>query len=120
MGKQTENIGNTVNLIASSTKLNGDVVTESDIRIDGQLNGNLSTSGRLIVGVGGKIIGEVKCKAAEIEGVLEGKIQVTELLTLKSTSTYSGEVITGQLMIEPGSVFSGTCKMEKPIKAGSK
>lgn len=115
MAKQAENNFNTVNLIAASTKLTGDIITESDIRIDGMLKGNLSTSGRLIIGQSGSIIGEVSCKMAEIEGTVEGKITVAELLSLKATSTLNGEVATAQLMIEPGAVFSGNCKMEQTI-----
>lgn len=111
MAKLTENNPGAVNLIASSTKINGDIVTESDIRIDGALVGNISTTGRLIVGTKGTINGEINCKNAEIEGTTEGKISVQELLSLKSTATLKGEVTTGQLMIEPGAIFSGNCKM---------
>jgi cytoskeletal protein CcmA (bactofilin family) len=113
MAKQAENLLNTVNLIAASTKLTGDIITESDIRIDGMLKGNLTTSGRLIIGQSGSILGEVSCKMAEIEGTVDGKISVAELLSLKATSNLKGEVATAQLMIEPGAVFSGNCKMEQ-------
>ena len=120
MSKQVENNIGAVNLVASSTKIVGDIQTESDIRIDGSHKGNLTTSGRLIIGPNGNLNGEIICKTAEIEGVLEGKIQVKELLSLKSTSNLKGEVITGQLMIEPGAIFSGNCKMSKPAEGKSK
>ena len=120
MAKQADNNFNSVNLIASSTKLTGDINTETDIRIDGSLNGNLNTAGRLIVGSSGHITGEITCKTAEIEGNVDGKITVTELLTLKSTSNLKGEVTTGQLMIEPGAVFSGSCKMDRNTNSKTK
>lgn len=120
MSKQVENNVGVVNQIASSTKLVGDIQTDSDIRIDGSLKGNLSTSGRLIVGPSGTLNGEILCKSAEIEGNIEGKINVKELLSLKSTSNLKGEVTTGQLMIEPGAIFSGNCKMSNPAEGKSK
>lgn len=120
MAKQVEKNMTVVNIIAASTKLVGDISTESDIRIDGLLQGNLTTSGRLIVGISGQINGEVICNNAEIEGKTEGKITVSELLTLKSTSNINGEVITGQLKIEPGAIFSGNCKMNKAEMKKSK
>lgn len=120
MAKQVENNQNAVNLIAASTQLIGDINTSSDIRIDGELKGNLSSKGRLIIGPTGSIIGEIVCATAEIEGKIEGKIVVQELLSLKSTSTLHGEVNTKQLMIEPGAIFSGNCKMNSSASDKSK
>ena len=120
MAKLSDNTTGALNLIAPKTELVGDITTITDIRIDGILNGNLKTDGRLVVGVEGVIKGEVTCKSAEIEGNLEGEIEVFDLLTLKKTSSLSGTVTTGQLMIEPGAVFSGNCKMGSEAKKSSK
>ncbi len=113
MAKLVENNLGAVNLISSTTNVTGDIITESDIRIDGILLGNMNTKGRLLIGPNGKIEGDVQCKSAEIEGEIKGKILVEELLSLKSTALFSGDMVTGQLMIEPGAVFSGNCKMNK-------
>lgn len=120
MAKQTENIPGAVNLIASTTQVSGDIITNSDIRIDGELKGNLNTKGRLIVGKSGNLTGEIQCKTAEIEGTIDGKITVEELLSLKATSVLTGEVTTKQLMIEPGAVFSGNCTMSNTTLEKSK
>lgn len=104
---------NAVNLIASTTFLRGDIKSETDIRIDGELIGNLSTQGRLIIGPKGKIEGDVKCKAAEIEGTMKGTITVESLLSLRTSSNFEGEIVTAQLMIEPGAKFMGSCKMDQ-------
>jgi len=116
MAKLVENNLGAVNLISSTTIVTGDINTESDIRIDGTLSGNMLTKGRLIIGSNGKIEGDIHCKSAEIEGEIKGKIVVDELLSLKSTALFSGDIITGQLMIEPGAIFSGNCKMGKSNK----
>jgi cytoskeletal protein CcmA (bactofilin family) len=120
MGKQVENTSGVVNLIATNTTITGDIKTESDLRIDGVLKGNLQTSGRIIIGKTGSIEGEILCKTAEIEGKLNGKITVSDLLTLKLTSFLNGEIITGQLMIESGANFTGNCKMDEQSKTKSK
>lgn len=112
MAKQSENIVGEVNLLAATTVVKGDINTDSDIRIDGKLDGTLNTKGRLIIGPKGEIKGEVNCKSAEIEGSAEGKIHCTELISLRSTAKFNGELVTGQLMIEPGALFSGNCKMQ--------
>ncbi len=120
MAKQADNTANTVNLIALSTKIVGEINSETDIRVDGNIQGKLVTAGRLIVGHKGIINGEITCRSAEIEGTIDGKIDVKELLTLKESSVLTGEVATGKLMIEPGAIFSGNCKMNNKTEAKSK
>lgn len=107
---------NEINSISSGSKLDGDLTSSSDIRIDGQLNGAVKTEGRLVLGETGVIEGEATCKSAIVAGELKATIIVEDLLTLKSTAKLSGEIIAGKLAIEPGAVFSGKCSMGPVIK----
>jgi cytoskeletal protein CcmA (bactofilin family) len=100
-----------LNRIVEGTTIEGEIKSESNIRIDGKLKGTIATAGRLVIGPTGVIEGEVICKNADIEGVLNGKITVNELLSLKATAKLSGDITTNKLAIEPGAVFSGTCSM---------
>lgn len=109
-----------LNRIVSGTKIEGEVTSDSNIRIDGEVKGNVHTSGRLVIGASGNIEGEVHCENAEIEGNLVGKIHVNGLLTLKSTAKLDGDILTAKLAIEPGAVFMGTCKMGAKIKEMSR
>ena len=105
-----------INLIGKGTQITGDIISEGDIRIDGDLTGNLKCAGRVVVGVTGKVVGEVNCKNCEVSGFLKGKLVIEQLLTLKSSSKIQGEIKTGKLSIEPGSVFTGSCNMGEQIK----
>ena len=107
---------NEINSIALGSKLEGDLTSSGDVRVDGHLNGSVKTEGRLVLGDTGVIEGEVNCKSAIIGGELKATIISEELLTLKSTAKLSGEIIAGQLAIEPGAVFSGKCSMGPVIK----
>ncbi len=100
-----------INLIAKGTNITGDLLSDGDIRIDGELTGNLETKGRLVIGASGRLEGDVKCKSCEIAGTQKGKLFIEELLSLKASSAVSGEIITGKLSIEPGAFFAGTCTM---------
>lgn len=112
MGKtNTEIDSQGINLLGKGTRITGDVVSEGDIRIDGELNGNLDCSGRVVIGITGRVTGEVRCKNSEISGYQKGKLDVSEQLSLKSSSKVYGEISTGKLSIEPGAVFTGSCKM---------
>ena len=105
-----------INLVSKGTRITGDIVSDGDIRIDGELNGNLECSGRVVIGTTGKITGEVKCKNSEISGYQKGKLEIEQLLSLKSSSKVFGEITTGKLSIEPGAVFTGSCKMGEHAK----
>lgn len=100
-----------VNIIGAGTVIEGDIKSEADIRIDGTLNGSLFTKGKLVLGATGTVEGEVSCQNADISGAINGKIKVSELLALKSSSKLTGEIITNKLSIEPGASFSGSCSM---------
>lgn len=112
MAKTNYNENTSVNILGAGTSISGDVNCDGDIRIDGNLVGNLNTKGKLVIGQTGSIKGEIFCKNADISGTMEGKITVEELLSLKSTSKLLGDIKnTDKLNIEPGAVFTGTCNM---------
>ncbi len=102
---------NSINMIGKATNIVGDIVSESDIRIDGNIKGTIQTKGKIVVGQSGIVVGNIICQNAEIEGTIEGKITVSDLLSLKSTANIQGEIFTGKLAIEPNAIFTGTCKM---------
>ena len=105
-----------VNIIGAGTQVTGEIQSNGDFRIDGQLKGQITIKGKLVIGTSGKIDGEVNCQNAEISGELIGKISVSELLTLKSTSRLNGDIITGKIAIEPDAQFTGTCSMGVVVK----
>lgn len=106
-----------INLIAKGTRITGDISSDGDLRVDGEISGNLESKGRLVIGASGKIVGDISCKSCEISGAHQGKIFVAELLSLKASSNITGDITTGKLSIEPGAYFKGTCTMsdENPL-----
>lgn len=113
MGKYNETDNTTINLLSNGTEITGDIKSNGDIRVDGLLTGNLTTKGKVVIGPTGKVKGEVYCKNSEVSGAVEGRICVSQLLTLKSDSKISGDIVTFKLSIEPGAKFTGNCKMSE-------
>lgn len=111
---------NAINRIVEGTVIEGEIRCESNIRIDGVFTGNIGTKGRLVVGPTGKIDGNVICQNAEIEGFIKGKIQVGQLLSLKTSARVEGDIFTDKLAIEPGAVFTGACSMGNKMKEAPK
>ena len=100
------------NRIEKGTKITGEIQSESDFRIDGILEGSISTSGKVVIGKEGKINGKVICKNADFEGVFSGNLEVKETLTLKSSSKTEGDVIISKLIVDAGAFFNAKCSMK--------
>ncbi|PIF06632.1 MAG: cell shape determination protein CcmA [Draconibacterium sp.] len=110
----SESVNQSINIISDGTRIQGDIYANGDVRIDGELTGNISAKGKLVVGPAGKVNGEVDCTNVEVSGFIKGKVNASELLNMKSTSQIEGDIFAGKLSVEPGSLFSGTCSMGTP------
>lgn len=104
------------NIIAQGTKIVGDLSSEGDFRIDGLIEGNVKTTGKIVVGKAGFIEGTLQGTDAYFEGKFSGKLALSGTLTLKSTALIEGEVIAGKLAVEPGATFNVTCAMKGTVK----
>ncbi|QBN19313.1 bactofilin family protein [Flavobacterium nackdongense] len=111
----TELLGKT-NRIVEGTIINGDIISNADFRLDGELKGNFQTKGKIVIGPAGSVIGDIICKNADIEGKFKGKIQVLEILNVKNKAKIYGDVICGKLSVEPGADFSASCTMKTNSK----
>jgi cytoskeletal protein CcmA (bactofilin family) len=111
----TDLLGKT-NRIVEGTTIKGDISSPADFRLDGHLIGNFESKGKLVIGPAGSVKGDIICKNCDIEGKFDGKIQVAEILNLKSKAVIHGEVICGKLAVEPGAEFTATCVMKPQVK----
>ena len=111
-----ENTNGLINTITVGTSIKGDIQANGDFRLDGTLEGNITLTGKLVIGEQGRIVGNVVCQNANIIGRVEGNISVKELLSLNSTANVKGDILINRLSIEPGSTFSGTCRMLDEVR----
>ena len=108
-----------VDVIEKSTKIIGDIFSKADFRIDGQVEGNINTSGKVVVGNSGNISGKLNCSYADISGKVSGSIEVKETLSLMADSYISGDITTAKLSVEEGAQVEATISMKsgKQLKA---
>lgn len=114
--KSTTSNTNQQNRIAQGTKIVGDLVSEGGFRIEGEIEGNVNTIGKVVIGASGRIKGTLICSNADIEGKFSGTLQVSGLLSLKSTAHVQGDVEVGKLAVEPNATFNATCIMRGTVK----
>ena len=113
MSKNREPEMPTINILGPGAVVKGEIQVNGDFRIDGTLEGTIQCKGKIVVGPTGKIDGEIQCQNADFSGEVKATVKVSELLTLKETARFSGDITTGKLAIEPGAKFSGTCSMDQ-------
>ena len=97
--------------IDNNTVLKGAINARTDIRIDGTLEGEVETVGRVIIGKDAVVNGKVLCANADIEGVFKGNLTVSGSLFLKAGCNVEGEVFIQKLIVESGATFNANCSM---------
>jgi cytoskeletal protein CcmA (bactofilin family) len=113
--------GNLSGFVGSGTVVTGEANFKAMMRVDGHLSGRVSsTSGTLIVGANGKVDANIEVAIAVIHGTVNGDIIATQRLELGRAAKLNGNIQTASLMIEPGALFEGSCKMIKMNAATSK
>lgn len=108
-------------VVGHTVKIEGDLVSEGDIKVDGTVTGKIKTTKNLFVGPTAKIEADVDTGAATVAGELQGNLKVGGLLVVLQTGQITGDIECQKLAIEEGAYFSGSCKMipvkDRTIKA---
>lgn len=87
------------------------MITESNLRIDGEVLGNVTSASKVVVGENGSITGNLICSDADIEGRVNGILKIDGLLTLRAKAVVDGEITTSKFEVIEGAQFSGNCRM---------
>lgn len=114
--KVAEDLSNSSNTIGKGTTIQGNLETYGNIRVDGRIVGNIITKSKLVLGQSSFVDGNVLAQNAEVLGEVKGKLEVTDLLTLKPSAVVHGDIITNKLVVETGAKFNGGCKMGTAVK----
>ena len=103
--------GTGTTLISAGTTIKGDLSSNSDLRIDGTVIGNINSSAKIVIGSSGVVEGDIFCNNADIVGKTSGTIKVKELLQLRGECVVNGNIYAGKLQVEPSATFNGQCHM---------
>ncbi len=112
MSKTEESVQHSINLVCSSTIIEGNIQTDGDIRFDGKLHGNINAQQRVVIGEQSEVEGDIVCKDCDVSGTITGNLTIKGILSLKSTAKVIGNIEIEKLSIEPGAILSGNCTMK--------
>ena len=110
---------NGTTLISAGTTVKGDISSDSDLRIDGTVTGNIKSASRVIIGTSGVVEGDISGNQADIVGKVSGNIKTKDLLQLRGDCIVNGNLFAGKLQVEPAAMFNGQCHMGAAIEEGA-
>lgn len=108
---KTEEASTSSSIIGKGTSVEGDLHTIGNIRIEGDVKGNVTCKSKIALGQSSYVEGTVLAQNAEIAGEIQGSIEISELLILRPTAVIHGDIITNKLIVESGATFNGSCRM---------
>ncbi len=103
----------TETVVGPSVKIQGDVVSEGNIRIEGQVTGKVQTTQNVYIGDKAKIVADVLAGSSVIAGEVQGNIKISNHLILQSTAIVHGDIACAVLRVEDGARFTGKCAMNE-------
>ena len=99
-------------ILSSDAEIEGTIKFDGIMRIDGKVNGKISTeNGELVVSESGTVNATITTKSAVIEGRVDGKITASDKVVLKQKAHLTGDLHAKILIIEEGVVFVGRCNV---------
>ena len=98
-------------LISAGTVVKGDLKSESDLRIDGTIQGNVISGAKVVIGPSGFVEGNIEGNNADISGRLIGNVVTKEVVQLRNTGSVNGNITAASLQIDSGAVFNGQSHM---------
>lgn len=108
MGKEVQTV---FNLLSEGIRVEGDIQTPSDIRIDGTLVGSVQTEGKLVLGPEAQVKGELKSQSIDIFGRVEGNIECSGTVVVRANAHVQGSIKMETLIVELGAIFEGSSEM---------
>jgi cytoskeletal protein CcmA (bactofilin family) len=95
------------------SRMQGELRFDNSFRIDGRYSGKIESQGRLVVGEGGEVEGDVHVRHVLVSGVVRGSIHSDEQIHLAAGSRVMADLTTPSLVIEDGAIFEGNCTMTR-------
>jgi cytoskeletal protein CcmA (bactofilin family) len=105
-------------IIGAGVRVKGTLTSDSDITIDGRLDGEIKAVGTVNVGVNGIIRADITASNVMVGGQLKGNIDASGETVITSTGKVTGNIATSMIGIDPGAMFVGKVMMTKTTIMG--
>lgn len=94
-------------VIGNDVVIKGEITVEKGLRVDGTIEGAVTTKGKVHVGKSGQLSAEVNGGTVVVEGKVKGNVTAIDRVTLEATSNVSGDLTASKLVVHEGATFVG-------------
>jgi cytoskeletal protein CcmA (bactofilin family) len=107
-GSYHSNVSSLANRLSSDVSIKGDITFESELVIDGKVEGDILSPGKLIIGTNGKVIGDIEAAFVTIQGHVTGDVHATERCGLEGGGRLQGNIRSPRLAVDENASFVGS------------
>ena len=104
-------------ILSAGVSIKGSVKFRNELVIDGKVEGEIDSGGRLTVGKNAEIRGEIRTRTVSVLGTVEGNITAGERCELLAGCTLKGDIEAPRLVVDENATFIGSAKISTPGKA---
>ena len=104
-----------MSLLSKGTKFSGNLNASNAIRVDGEIEGDVISTSKVVTGINSVITGSIEADEVVIGGMIYGSVKAKKSLTLQSTGKVEGDIRALELLIEKGGFFKGECEMNEML-----
>ena len=100
--------GEHYSVVSAECYFQGTLSVQGSLRVDGTLEGNVDNARSVVVGSGGKIVGDISAQVVVCSGEIEGNV-CAEMLEILSPASIQGDIRAKKMIVEEGCRISGQC-----------
>ena len=98
-------------VIGSDAVFKGELSFDKGVRVDGRVEGKITTKGHLAVAQGGKLQADVTASSIVVEGEVKGNLSSSDRVELRKTARLKGDISASKLLVAEGASFVGHCSV---------
>jgi len=115
--KSSGSSGEFTTVIGADAVFKGELSFEKGVRVDGRIEGRITTKGHLAVSTGGRLQADVVASNIIVEGEVHGNLTATDRVELRKTARLQGDICAAKLLVAEGACFTGQCAVGPDAKA---
>jgi cytoskeletal protein CcmA (bactofilin family) len=100
--------------VGKSTRIRGEIYSDEELFMDGEIDGTLEVRNRLTIGPNGKVKANVKAKELVVRGSIQGNVEAEDRIAIMNGASIVGDVRTAGIVIEDGAYFKGGIDILRP------
>jgi len=104
--------------VGKSIKVRGEITGAESLQFDGELEGSIDLTGNLlVVGVNARLNANIAAKQVVIHGRVNGNVNASDVVEIRSSAIIVGEIVTSRLTIEDGALIKGRVNIKREAQA---